>query len=284
MAAIAIRGAAHAYDLTPPRPSELVLVFIHGWLLSRQYWHPLIAQLEPQYQCLAYDLRGFGDSQSSPAGENADYSLQVYARDLQELLQRLEIERAWLIGHSLGGSIALWSAACCPQVMGAICLNAGGGIYIQEAFERFRTAGRRLVKWRPRWLHRMPGIDWVFARSMVGQPLARQWGYQRALDFTRADANAALGSLLNSTTEAEVHRLPQLVAQLKQPVYFIAGQQDRVMEPRYVRHLASFHRLFRAEGSNVTELADCGHMAMVERPGAIAQLIDGILAAAQPMA
>ena len=167
MAAIAIRGASHTYDLTPPRASGLVLVFIHGWLLSRQYWHPLVAQLEPQYQCLSYDLRGFGDSRSLPASADTDYSLQAYARDLQALLQRLDIERAWLIGHSLGGSIALWSAACCPQVSGAICLNAGGGIYIQEAFERFRAAGQRLVRWRPPWLHRTPGIDWVDRKSVV---------------------------------------------------------------------------------------------------------------------
>jgi pimeloyl-ACP methyl ester carboxylesterase len=64
MAFIDILGANHAYELTPPPVSPSpVLVFIHGWLLSRNYWQPLIDTLAPDYQCLTYDLRGFGDSQ-----------------------------------------------------------------------------------------------------------------------------------------------------------------------------------------------------------------------------
>ena len=65
MATIEILGATHAYELTPPTATAApVLVFIHGWLLSRNYWQPLIERLTPDYQCLIYDLRGFGDSQS----------------------------------------------------------------------------------------------------------------------------------------------------------------------------------------------------------------------------
>ncbi|MGC8713639.1 MAG: alpha/beta fold hydrolase, partial [Leptodesmis sp.] len=67
MPTIDISGIPHSYDLTPATRSPDVLVFIHGWLLSRQYWHPLIDQLASTYQCLAYDLRGFGGS-CLPAG------------------------------------------------------------------------------------------------------------------------------------------------------------------------------------------------------------------------
>jgi pimeloyl-ACP methyl ester carboxylesterase len=92
-----------------------------------------------------------------------------------------------------------------------------------------------------------------------------------------AHPEAALWTLLESTTEAEVHRLPQVVAQLTQPAYFIAGNQDSVMEPRYVRHLASFHPLFDMSGENLREIPDCGHMGMVEQPIPIAQEIKTIL-------
>lgn len=291
MPTIDILGVPHAYELISPspKPSTPVLVFIHGWLLSRQYWLPLIEKLAPDYPCLIYDLRGFGDSQpisetlnqegiidwetsvqeanSRLANNSSPYGLGAYAQDLSILLQKFAIKRAWLIGHSLGGSIALWGADLCPQqVQGVICLNAGGGIYLKEEFERFRSAGEQLIKRRPSWLSYVPLIDVLFSRIMVNRPLERRWGRQRVLDLIRADAQAALGSLLDSTKEAEVHLLPQIVSRLPQPVYFFAGDKDMVMEPKYVRYLASFHPLFDVQGNNVIELANCGHMSMVEQP------------------
>ncbi len=288
MPTIDILGVSHAYELTLPvaaKPRSPVLVFIHGWLLSRQYWQPLIKFISSEYQCLLYDLRGFGESQTKSVASdkryeqaNLEFNLAAYARDLKLLLQELAIERAWLIGHSLGGSIALWAADCCPeQVEGVICLNSGGGIYLKEEFERFRNAGQQLVRYRPIWLSYLPLIDLIFARMMVARPLSSNWGRQRVIDFVRADERAALGALLDSTTETEVHFLPQLVSRLKQPVYFIAGAQDKVMELKYVQHLASFHHLFKQDGSNVLEIADCGHLAMLEQPEKVAGVIVKIL-------
>ncbi|MEC4983306.1 MAG: alpha/beta hydrolase [Oscillatoria sp. PMC 1068.18] len=300
MASIDLRGVPHAYELTSPpkKSSSLVLVFIHGWLLSYRYWQPVVELLAQEYQCLCYDLRGFGDSQihqitggdraiapiahSSSFSNSTDlpssYTLAAYAQDLGVLLAQLGIEEAWLIGHSLGGSIALWGAdLLSDMVQGVICLNSGGGIYVKEEFERFRTAGQQLVKRRFGWLKYVPLIDLVFARAMVARPLTRHWARQRVLDFVKAETQAALGALLDSTTESEVHQLPRIVARLQQPVYFLAGAQDKIMEPKYVHHLASFHHLFGSCGSNVIEIADCGHMSMIEQPDLVALKIREIL-------
>jgi 2-succinyl-6-hydroxy-2,4-cyclohexadiene-1-carboxylate synthase len=274
-----ILGIPHHYDRygTPSTPSFPTLVFVHGWLLSRHYWLPLIKILANQYSCISYDLRGFGDSQG-PCTTPRNYSLAAYAEDLEILLEQLHIDRAWIIGHSLGGSIGIWGAYTCPQrVEGVICLNAGGGIYLKDAFERFRSAGENLVKFRPAWLETVPGLDFVFSRLMVRQPLERHWGHQRLLDLLRADGAAARGSLLETTTEAEVHRLPQLVSAISQPLYFFAGQQDRVMETKYVSYLASFHGSFYPMGQNVIELADCGHFAMLEQLPTVAEKMTHIL-------
>lgn len=283
MQTIDILGVPHAYELTAPTPSKTVLVFIHGWLLSRSYWQPIVEQLSPNYRCLTYDLRGFGASQPSQSVTDqpilGGYGLLDYANDLGQLLKQLHIEQAWLIGHSIGGSVALWGADQLPaQVKGVICVNSGGGIYLKEEFDRFRAVGRQLVKLRPRWLCYIPLLELLFTRASVTQAIARHWGRQRLLDFVAATPEAALGMLLDSTTEAEVHLLPQVVARLKQPVYFIAGAQDPIMEPKYVHHLASFHRLFRACGDNVVEIADCGHLAMVEQPTAVATQMQAMLA------
>lgn len=299
MPIISVLGVPHAYDLTAPTQSPDVLVFIHGWMLSRNYWKPLIDRLAPDHQCLSYDLRGFGESQpcrqplqdvasvfqSERGGVAvaappaiATYSLQSYAQDLGKLLQQLNISRAWLVGHSLGGYVALWGADQLPeQVKGVICLNSGGGIYLKEAFERFRAAGQQMVKLRPKWLAQLPCLDLVFTKANVVKPIDRTWGRQRLIDFVNANADAAVGTLLESTTEAEVHLLPQVVSRLHQPVYFIAGDKDAIMELQYVRHLASFHPLFRQCGDNVFELSDCGHLAMLEKTDLVAEKIRSIV-------
>jgi 2-succinyl-6-hydroxy-2,4-cyclohexadiene-1-carboxylate synthase len=277
---IEIQGFPHRYELSAPTDSQTVLVFVHGWLLSRAYWQPLIEQLSAVHQCLIYDLRGFGESHQpnlSPSSEQ--YGLEAYAEDLCLLLRQLNIQTAWLIGHSLGGSIALWAADQAPDLIaGVICVNSGGGIYLKEEFERFRTAGQFLIRFRPLWLSRLPLLALPLSRLNVAQPLPWRWGQQRLKDLVLAEPEAALGALLESTTEAEVHRLPQVVARLQQPVHFIAGANDSMMEPKYVHHLASFHPSFECCGNNVSEIANCGHLSMVEQPEALAREIRAILA------
>jgi pimeloyl-ACP methyl ester carboxylesterase len=321
---IEILGFPHAYELSAPTSASTVLVFLHGWLLSREYWRPVIQRISDDYQCLSYDLRGFGASQplisdevrveakmkdaallpdtlreraavgvTSAASKGAvyhqpeavfanpplGYTPAAYAQDLGILLKQLNISKAWLVGHSLGGSIALWAAYQFPErVAGAICVNSGGGIYLKEEFERFRAVGQQLVKYRPRWLSYIPLLDIALTRMNVAQPLTRQWGRQRLLDLLCALPEAAIGSLLDSTTEAEINRLPQVVSQLQQPVHFIAGANDMIMEPKYVHHLASFHSSFECCGKNVSEIPNCGHLAMVEQPDAVVSEIRSVLA------
>ncbi|MEG4633888.1 alpha/beta hydrolase [Microcoleus sp. AR_TQ3_B6] len=285
MTTIDILGVRHAYDLTAATATSPVLVFVHGWLLSRRYWQPLTDRLAPNYQCLTYDLRGFGDSLSDGGGYtgpraplNSCYTPAAYAIDLEILLEKLDISCAWLVGHSLGGTIALWAASkLSDRVKGVVCINAGGGIYLKEEFERFRAVGKQLVTMRPGWLSHLPLADFVFARDSVARSIGRSWGRQRLRDFVAAHPEAALGALLDSTTEAQIHLLPQIVSQLKQPVYFIAGTKDKIMEPKYVLHLASFHWMFQGGGENVLRLPDCGHLAMVEQPDAVASYLQNIL-------
>lgn len=353
MTSINVLGVPCAYELTDPTPQSLTLVFVHGWLLSREYWQPLVKRLSPTYQCLSYDLRGFGRSQLYPRSDissnirtaasnnlatnqpeqvapddgqalqmagvdvnvaldglaiqgsrcstpltqqqqlsdrchggwlsdqsfHTSYTPAAYAKDLAVLLQLLNLANVWIIGHSLGGIIALWAANQLPDVVqGVICLNSGGGIYFQKDFEKFRAAGQQILKLRPRWLCHVPLIDLMFARSTVAHPIDRIWRRQRLVDFVMAHPEAALGTLLDSTTEAEVNRLPLLVSALKQPVYFLAGAQDPVMQPSYVQHLASFHPLFGTCGDNVIQIENCGHMAMIEQPDRVTTEITRILA------
>jgi 2-succinyl-6-hydroxy-2,4-cyclohexadiene-1-carboxylate synthase len=302
MPTINLFGVRHTYDLTQSLGTQPALVFVHGWLLSRLYWQPLIQSLSPRYPCLSYDLRGFGESNcqqddleeerfpashvpTSPLVQshfalrhNTPYTPAAYALDLLELLDRLHLSNVWLVGHSLGGSIALWVANLAPErVNGVVCLNAGGGLYLKEDFDRFRTGGSQMLTFRPPWLSHFPLLDVLFSRMMVAKPLPRKWGNQRLKDFLVAHPEAALRSLLDSTVPEEVYQLPQIVAKLRQPTYFMAGQQDAVMEMRYVYHLASFHHSFQDGQQNVIEIPDCGHFSMLEQTDLIAATVTQLL-------
>ncbi|MEL6326058.1 MAG: alpha/beta hydrolase [Cyanobacteria bacterium J06626_23] len=271
-----VYGAAHHYELTPAPASSAgapaAIVFVHGWLLSHCYWQPLIAELSSEFTCLSYDLRGFGNS----APGRADYRLAAYAEDLLALIAPLGLNRVWLVGHSLGGSIALWAAHLAPEmVQGVLCLNAGGGVYVRKAFEQFRGAGEQMIRYRHPLMATLPLLPRAFSHLMVHHPLGPEWGRRRLIDFVRADAAAARGALLESTTQAEVHQLPQIVSGLTQPAYFVAGAEDTIMEPRYVRHLASFHPLFTV--GNLIELSGCGHFAMLEQTAPVAQTLRRVI-------
>ncbi|HEY9761379.1 MAG TPA: alpha/beta hydrolase [Trichocoleus sp.] len=292
MPSIIIRGVPHSYSLTTPQDFSQTLVFIHGWLLSQHYWLPVVDRLNSTFQCLSYDLRGFGQSTEGLDDYQAEvpqlaqqlgasyspFSLAAYARDLGSLLEQLNLDKVWLVGHSLGASIALWAAYCYPQwIAGVVCINAGGGIYLKQEFDRFRQAGQQIVRFRPQWMRYLPLADFAFARMMVAQPLARRWGRQRLIDFLQAHPDAALGSLLESTTEEEVHLLPRIVSRLNQPVYFLAGERDQVMEMKFVRYLASFHALFESGQEIVVELPDCGHIALLECPDLVVKNLKDVL-------
>lgn len=297
MATATLFGVPHTYELTA-NGDATPLVFVHGWMLSRQYWPPLLHHLAEVHPCLSYDLRGFGQSRHQldhyqpgiPAAAEAlqsspsPYGLAAYARDLGELLRQLQLGPVWLVGHSLGGSIALWAAHCYPdRVQGVICLNAGGGLYLEREFRQFRQVGRQIVRWRADWMRYISPLAWAMTRASVVQPLAYRWGHQRLVDLLDADADAALGSLLESTTEREVHLLPRLVSGLKQPVYFVAGDQDSVMDLKFVRHLAGYLPSALAGEDTVIPMADCGHMAMIEQPQAVAQAILNAVQACSPV-
>lgn len=297
MATLTLFGVPHSYELTPGG-TETPLVFVHGWLLSQRYWQPMIQALSVGHPCLSYDLRGFGQSRHHldqfladiPAAAAAlpasrsPYGLAAYARDLAELLRQVNLGPVWLVGHSLGGSIALWAAYCYPElVKGVICMNAGGGIYIDRDFRQFRQVGQQIVRWRSPWFRHLSPLALALTRSTVSRPLAYRWGYQRLIDLLDAHPAAAVGALLESTTETEVHLLPRVVNSLTQPVYFLAGCQDPVMELKFVHHLAGYLPTARNGQDAVFPLENCGHMAMLEQTEQVTALVRHLVKADSPL-
>src|SRR5438552_15808002 len=100
------------------------LVLLHGFPLSSAIWHEQQQQLSDGFRVITPDLRGHGRS-PAPAGV---YEMEVMARDVLALLDKLLIKKAVIMGHSMGGYVALAAWRLAPErflTLGLIASQAG---------------------------------------------------------------------------------------------------------------------------------------------------------------
>jgi pimeloyl-ACP methyl ester carboxylesterase len=100
------------------------LLFVHGIGDSSATWAPLLPRLAAEYTVIAPDLLGHGSS-SKP---RADYSVAAYANGMRDLLAVTGVDRATVIGHSLGGGVAMQFAYQFPERCERLVLVSSGGI------------------------------------------------------------------------------------------------------------------------------------------------------------
>jgi pimeloyl-ACP methyl ester carboxylesterase len=100
-----------------------VLLLLHGIGDSSEGWLPLLPSLAERYTVIAPDLLGHGQSDKP----RADYSAAAYANGMRDLLDVLEVERATIVGHSLGGGVAAQLVYQYPQRCERLVLIAPGG-------------------------------------------------------------------------------------------------------------------------------------------------------------
>src|SRR3954471_2261364 len=100
------------------------LLLLHGIGNSAQTWAGVIEKLAAEHTVLAPDLLGHGSS-DKPRG---DYSIAGYAHGMRDLLSVLDLEQVTVVGHSLGGGIALQFAYQFPERCGRLVLVGSGGL------------------------------------------------------------------------------------------------------------------------------------------------------------
>jgi pimeloyl-ACP methyl ester carboxylesterase len=118
---VTLHGHAFSYADSGSGP---VLLFIHGLLGSQRQWAHLVDRLDDDHRVIVPDLFGHGQS-AKPMG---DYSLGAHAATLRDLLDRLGIETVTLVGHSLGGGIAMVFSYLFPERVDRLVLVASGGL------------------------------------------------------------------------------------------------------------------------------------------------------------
>lgn len=270
-----IRGVPHYYEWvrgaegSEPKP---VLVFIHGWGGSARYWQGTAEALSDRFDCLLYDLRGFGRS-PQPPDVDLPYGLADYAEDLNLLLDGLNLERVSLNAHSLGASIAAVFAQQYPQRLDRLILTCSGIFeYNRLTFSLFHWASGYVVKLRFPWMLNVPFAEHLFMSRFLHRPLPSAISRPFLADYLMADQGAAMGTIYTAVSEQAAVEMPQVFKALAIPTLLISGQQDQIIPPRLARSAASLNPRITH-----TELAKTGHFPMLEVPGAYLPLVQGFL-------
>jgi pimeloyl-ACP methyl ester carboxylesterase len=243
MAYVTIRNVPHYYEwitsLEPMPSDKPVMVFLHGWAGSARYWRSTAEALKPFFNCLLYDLRGFGRSKEPVLGQTVtitpqtaweNYNLQTYADDLAALLTELKLDSVYLNAHSTGASIAALFLKRYPERVTKAILTCNGIFeYDEKAFSQFHQFGGYAVKFRPQWLAKIPGIDRMFMARFLHQPIPKAERVAFLDDFLMADEAAALGTMFTAVSKQAAETMPQAFAQLKVPTLLVAGEFDQII-------------------------------------------------------
>jgi pimeloyl-ACP methyl ester carboxylesterase len=285
MSYLKIRDVEHYYEWIradhsthSPKP---VMVFMHGWGGSARYWESTAHALKDQFDCLLYDLRGFGRSslpETTPPFTLDLYELETYAEDLHELLQQLGLERVYLNAHSTGSSIAAFFLNLYPkQVEQAILTCSGIFEYQPWAFKQFHRFGTYVVKLRPRWLYGLPGMERVFMSRFLHRQIPGLLQKAFLEDFLMASYDAALGTLLTAVSEKAARVMPGEFARFQVPTLLISGQYDKII-PVPLGEAAA------AQSSLVEQVVipKTAHFPMLEDAPRYLQVVQEFLNASEP--
>jgi 2-succinyl-6-hydroxy-2,4-cyclohexadiene-1-carboxylate synthase len=114
------------------------LLLLHGFTGSAASWSPLVGSLPPRFRTLAPDLIGHGRSDSPP--DAGRYRMERCVADLLAVLDALQIERAAVLGYSMGGRVALQLAAAAPDRVDALVLESSSPGIASAAERQARVA------------------------------------------------------------------------------------------------------------------------------------------------
>ena len=241
------------------------LVLLHGLGSYRGAWEPVVPALAAEFDVVAVDLPGFGESPPLPAG--VEPTPAALAAGVADLLDELEIDGPHLAGNSLGGWVALELAGQRPAA--SVALLSPAGLWLAGT-PRYGRASLRATRWLCEHLERplRALVRFRVARSVA---LAQIYGRPGRMSPEQArDAISAMACCPGfwPTERAIAHRHYRSAAPLGAPVTVTFGSRDRLLLPRQSRHVEQL-----PAGSTVAALPGCGHLPMTDDPAAVAALL-----------
>ena len=257
-----------------PSDDPLPIVLIHGTSASLHTWEGWVAALSPTRRVISFDLPGFGLTGPAITG---DYSIEAYSAFVRQLLAHLKIERAVLVGNSLGGEVAWTVAADRPELAaGLILVDASGYDFKPEAVPLgFYTA-------------RLPGASYLsqflLPRQLVSSSVRSVYGDPGKVTPELVDRYFEL-TLRAGNRQALHQRLVQMrfgnhidrLKQLRLPTLILWGERDRLIPPAngqaFARDIA---------GSQLLVLPGLGHVPHEEDPAASVAPVQAFLTTLKP--
>ena len=251
---------------------EPACLFVHGFGDGAYVWEGVVSRLSGAGRCLAPDLRGHGRSYHHPEGR---YRIGDHAGDIAALCGAAALGRVVLIGHSMGGAVALHVAARGRVDVAALVLVDCGPPATAEVAARLAAAADDAAS-----ASYASAGDYV-ARMAEAQPLARpselEFAAARAL---RPDGQGRLVSRCDPAMRpdselaqpAERSAIWSALAAIECPVLVVRGSASAVLDAAALRRMEGM-------GGDVTvrTVPHAGHAVMLDNPDGLAAAIDGFL-------
>ncbi len=260
-----------------------VIVLIHGITSSSETWQRVMPYLARRYTVLAPDLIGHGES-AKPKG---DYSLGAHASGIRDLLVALGHERASIVGHSLGGGIAMQFSYQFPERCERLVLVDSGGLGrdVSPLLRAATLPGSEVV------LPLLAASRLLDAGRLAGRVLGRV-GLRAGTDFeeiarghaTLADAAARAAFLhtLRAVVEPGGQRIDassRLYLAREFPFLLIWGEHDSIIPAAHGR---AAHE--RVPGSRLEVLGGSGHFPQLDEPERFLDVLSDFLDSTDPAA
>jgi pimeloyl-ACP methyl ester carboxylesterase len=258
-----------------------LVVLIHGITGRSAQWQPVVENLAAHRTVLAPDLLGHGDS-AKPRG---DYSLGAYASGVRDMVVGLGHDRATVVGHSLGGGIAMQFAYQFPELCERLVLVSSGGLGrdVHPLLRASTLPGSEMVL--PLLAHaRVLAAGEAISRAIgllklrAGTDLAEfASGYASLGD---AEARAAFIATMRAVLDSggqRVSALDRLYLAEVMPTLIVWGSRDPIIPPEHGR---AAHEAM--PGSRFELLEGLGHFPHLERPLEFSRLLADFLRTTEP--
>ena len=248
-----LEGVLIRYNISGGGPA---VVLVHGWLSSSRIWEQLAGRLAQRFTVYTLDLSGFGESDKPLSG----YGIRNGSRLLYAFCAHFGLTRANIIGHDLGGAMAVKLAADHPDIVGRL-------VVISAPADENQIDLPTML-----WLVTVPVVGPVFyALGRVARPIRRLWMRPFVadsddltdviLDDAGRSTPAAVSKTLSiSRREISRGRLARQARIIKIPLLVVAGEEDQIVDPQSVGVWAG-----GVERAEISLIDECGHMPMVER-------------------